>query len=241
MALVRGYAATVWGAVALRFGLARPPQGSVAFFQYRQRWNLAARDAFGFDMCVDGPRPAPVGAGPGTLIVANHAGFADLNVLISETPPEAKLNFVAKIEAGEVPIFGWHLKHFGDLLLDRADPAARAELIERALARLEHGFSVGLFPEGTRSRDGRPKRTVHLALIEAAIRAGIAVQPVAISGTLGLIEDCRRRHHGHPIHVRFGRARRDYQDAKDVWSDVLRMWDEIANARQCALDLRPER
>ena len=130
------------------------------------------------------------------------------------------------------------MKHFGDLLFDRTDPAQRAAVVDRALARLEHGFSIGVFPEGTRSRDGIPSRAIHPALIDAAIRSGVPVQPVAIAGTLHLIEDWRHRHRGHPVYARFGPARRDYVSAEQVWSDVLLMWNEIASAQRRARDER---
>lgn len=220
---------TALGALRLRARLVRPEPGSVAFFAFRRDWNVAARRAFGFEIVADGPRPEPARE-RGTLLIANHASFADLTVLICETPAEARLNFVAKKEAGDVPIFGWHMRRFGDLLFDRADPEERAALVDRALSRLAAGFSLGLFPEGTRSKAGAPRRDAHLTLIDAAVHAGFAVQPVAMVGTRGVMEDWRLRHPGHTIRARFGAPRRDYANGREAWNDVLRMWSEIAPA-----------
>jgi 1-acyl-sn-glycerol-3-phosphate acyltransferase len=231
---LRAYLAIATGALALRTGLHRPPVDSVEFFRFRREWNRRARAAFGVQARCDGPLPVPSADGRGTLIVANHAGFADVNMLVCETPPEARLNFVAKAEMGRVPIFGWHLRHYGDVLVERGSPSSRRAALQRALERLGAGFAIGLFPEGRRSADGRPQAEISPSLIELAIAAGVAVVPAALAGTRGVYEELRVRPRRVPVFLRFGPARRDYVDAAAVWRDVVRMWNEIEPEQRAA-------
>lgn len=223
---IKGYAAIFDGAARLRFGLAKPKPDDLEFYRYRRAWNHQIRDAFGFDVRVSGPRPvAP------TLIVSNHCGFADINVLTCEIPAEAMPNYISKKEIGDLPIFGWHMAPYGDVLFDRKNPDARRQVVTDALARLERGFSIVLFPEGTRAKDGVPKREIRPAMVEAAIARGITIQPVAVTGTNQIIEDPRRLPaRGHRIGVRFGEPKRDWKSAQEVWACVLRMWDELMHS-----------
>jgi 1-acyl-sn-glycerol-3-phosphate acyltransferase len=214
-----GFASIVWGGLLLRAGVVKPAIGSVDFFRYRRDWNARIAKSFGIRFAVSGPRP-----GPGTLIVSNHQGFGDVNALCAILPPECKANFISKIEIGELPIFGWHMGVYGDVLFDRKNPDARQAALDDALSRLVQGFSLVLFPEGTRSRDGVPKAEIRPALVAAAIARGFAIQPVGIVGTNNLIEKRWTYPHDADVRVTFGEARRDWVSADAVWSEVKRLW-----------------
>ncbi len=218
-----GYAAIIWGALLLRLRLVTPPIGSVEFFRYRRDWNARIAKAMAFDFDVEGPMPPP-----GTLIVANHQGFGDINALCALLPPETKANFLSKIEIGRLPIFGWHMLRYGDVLFDRQNPNARRQAMEECLRRLQEGFSLGLFPEGTRSRDGKPKAEVRTALVAAAIHRNLCIQPVAIVGTANAVEKRWQKPWRHRIILRFGEARRDWPNAERVWEEVKRMFAEAS-------------
>ena len=214
-----GYLSIMWGAVKLRAGLVRPPVGSPAFFAYRQQWAGRILRSFGIHVEAEGPRP-----GPGTLVVANHSGFADIPTLSLLLPAEARANYISKLEIGKIPFLGWHMRVYGDVLFDRTNPAARKHVVEAALARLAAGFSVVLFPEGTRSHSGEPSITIRPALIEAALQAHVPIQPVAIHGTRDLLERPLVRKRGAQVHAHFGQVRRDFTAADEVWAAVLDLW-----------------
>lgn len=89
---------------------------------------------------------------------------------------------IAKKEIGNIPLFGWLYRLSGHLLIDRGDrEKAIAALEETARLVREHELSIWLWPEGTRSRDGRlipfKKGFVHLA-----IATGLPVIPVVVHG-----------------------------------------------------------
>ncbi len=118
-----------------------------------------------------------VAAGRSYVFVSNHQSIYDFPVLITSVP--FQLRILAKASLGAFPVLGWHLRCTGHLLVDRAR-AGRATL-NRVAAMIRRGQSLIVFPEGTRSRNGRVgrfKRGVFLL----AIDAGIPVVPVALTG-----------------------------------------------------------
>ena len=119
-----------------------------------------------------------VTAGRSYVFVSNHQSIYDFPVLITSIP--FQLRILAKASLGAFPVLGWHLRYTGHLLVDRAR-AGRATLNQVA-AMIRRRHSLIVFPEGTRSRDGRVgpfKRGLFLL----AIDAGIPVVPVALTGT----------------------------------------------------------
>jgi 1-acyl-sn-glycerol-3-phosphate acyltransferase len=113
------------------------------------------------------------------VVVANHQSFLDI-FLLSNLPREMK--WVAKRSLFKIPWVGWCFTMSGDIPVDRGDPASAAEVLERARRYLSRGMSVMMFPEGTRSRDGK-LLPFKLGAFKLAVDAGVPVLPIAISGT----------------------------------------------------------
>jgi 1-acyl-sn-glycerol-3-phosphate acyltransferase len=114
----------------------------------------------------------------GVLVVANHIHNAD-PILLNAAYPRP-IHFMAKKEVFDVPILPWLLRWVGAFPVDRgrSDRAA----IKRALAALNHGIAVAMFPEGTRSRVFALQKA-HPGAGLLALTADVPVQPVAITGT----------------------------------------------------------
>lgn len=92
------------------------------------------------------------------IFVANHQGMFDINGMawfLRKFHPK----FVSKIELGKgVPSVSYNLRHGGSVLIDRKDPRqALPELKKMGEYIQEHGRSVIIYPEGTRSKNGQPK------------------------------------------------------------------------------------
>jgi 1-acyl-sn-glycerol-3-phosphate acyltransferase len=96
----------------------------------------------------------------GTLIfAANHQSTYDIPPLIwylRKYHPK----FIAKKELGKgLPSISYHLRHGGNVLIDRKDPVASLAAIEKfALKVQQNKWSIVIFPEGTRTRNGQPKK-----------------------------------------------------------------------------------
>lgn len=114
----------------------------------------------------------------GVLVVANHIHNAD-PILLNAAYPRP-IHFMAKKEAFEVPVLPWILRWTGAFPVDRGKSDRAA--IKRALAALEHGIAVAMFPEGTRSRVFALQKA-HPGAGLLALTADVVVQPAAITGT----------------------------------------------------------
>ena len=119
-----------------------------------------------------------VPTGTGVLAVANHIHNSDPILLCGAYPDP--IHFMCKKEAFAYPVFKQALNWVGAFPVDRGKSDRNA--IKRALAALNNGIAVGMFPEGTRS----PVFALQEALPGAgmlALSAGVPVQPIAITGT----------------------------------------------------------
>lgn len=124
---------------------------------------------------VEGALPPP----PATFVVVpNHRSMVDA-LAVARLPREMK--WIGKKEAFRIPWVGWALRVAGHVPVDRSDRESGSAALARLRRYLEAGIPVGLFAEGTRSRDGtlRPFRAGPFKL---AIQAGVPIVPVAIEG-----------------------------------------------------------
>jgi 1-acyl-sn-glycerol-3-phosphate acyltransferase len=113
------------------------------------------------------------------VVVSNHQSLADIP-LISNLPWEMK--WMGKIELFKLPILGWLMILSGDISVDRKSPRSGALALIRAQRYLEKRCSVMIFPEGTRTLDGRV-RPFSDGAFHLAIRAKVPVLPLAIEGS----------------------------------------------------------
>lgn len=116
-------------------------------------------------------------AGPG-LIIANHVSFLDpLLVGLSLTRP---VSFVARDSLFRLPVVGWILRNTYVMPINRE--SAGTAVIRQTIERLNAGFLCGIFPEGTRSRDGEVGKFKpgFIALIR---RSSVPIYPAALAGT----------------------------------------------------------
>jgi 1-acyl-sn-glycerol-3-phosphate acyltransferase len=113
------------------------------------------------------------------VVVSNHQSLADIP-LISNLPWEMK--WMGKIELFKLPILGWLMILSGDISVDRKSPRSGALALIRAQRYLEKRCSVMIFPEGTRTLDGRV-RPFSDGAFHLAIRAKVPILPLAIEGS----------------------------------------------------------
>ena len=113
------------------------------------------------------------------VVVSNHQSLADIP-LISNLPWEMK--WLGKMELFKLPIIGWMMSLSGDIAVDRKNARSGAQAIIRAQRYLEQKCSVMIFPEGTRTLDGRVRAYTDGAF-HLAIRAKVPVLPLVIEGS----------------------------------------------------------
>lgn len=117
------------------------------------------------------------------VVVSNHQSQADVP-LVSLIGWEMK--WIAKAELFRVPFIGWMLSLAGDIRLERGDRRKGAAAMLQALRMLENKCPVMIFPEGTRSPDGRVQAFTDGAF-HLAIKAQVPVLPLALDGSHGCL------------------------------------------------------
>ena len=133
-------------------------------------WSGGLMWVFGFRLRRIG-QPLP-GA---TLFVANHVSWVDIEMLHSQR----MMGFVAKREIASWPVIGWMATLGQTIYHQRGSTDSLSGVIAVMLERLRAGRAVGVFPEG-RTRGGHEVGPFHARIFQAAVEAGVPVQPVAL-------------------------------------------------------------
>jgi 1-acyl-sn-glycerol-3-phosphate acyltransferase len=113
------------------------------------------------------------------VFIANHQSIYDIPVVFASLP--FQLRIIAKESLGRFPFLGWHLRRAGHLLVDRSHPD-RAGILNRWRGLVADHLSLVIFPEGTRSSDGRVRRFLGGSFL-LALEAGLTIVPLSISGS----------------------------------------------------------
>jgi 1-acyl-sn-glycerol-3-phosphate acyltransferase len=114
------------------------------------------------------------------VFMANHASMVDIWAMFLRMP--VPVRFIAKKQLGRIPVFGWAMRAGRFVFIDRQNAVSARRSIQEAAQRIKDGQSVAIFPEGTRTRDGKlgafKKGGFHLA-----IDSGVEIVPLAIRGS----------------------------------------------------------
>jgi 1-acyl-sn-glycerol-3-phosphate acyltransferase len=135
----------------------------------------------------------------GALLLSNHQSFLD--PLLIGLPLPRPISYLARDTLFRVPVVGWILRHTYVMPLNRDGGTAAG--IREPLRRMERGFLVGIFPEGTRSADGKmgPLKPGFAALLR---RTTLPVYPVGVAGA----KDALGRRHviprPRPVRIVYG-------------------------------------
>jgi 1-acyl-sn-glycerol-3-phosphate acyltransferase len=145
---------------------------------------LSARNlalATGVEVKVVGAENLP---GEPSIVTPNHASHFDIAALLGFLPGNNR--FAAKKELFDEPVLGMVMRTLGMIPIDREDPAESIAMLERIASKGVGEFSLIMFPEGTRSRDGRmgPFKNGAFTL---AIKSGRPIVPIAIHGTSSIM------------------------------------------------------
>jgi 1-acyl-sn-glycerol-3-phosphate acyltransferase len=130
------------------------------------------------------PTNAPI------IFVANHQSMYDIIGIIWYLR-RFHAKFVSKKELGKgIPSVSYNLRHGGSVLIDRKDPKQAIPLIKGLSEYIEkHKRSAVIFPEGTRSKDGKPKEFVQSGLkILCKYAPSAYVIPISINNSWKMVK-----------------------------------------------------
>jgi 1-acyl-sn-glycerol-3-phosphate acyltransferase len=192
VAILRGATVLAYAALSMpAFFLLQLPvmavtrSGEFSIWLARRAWGPAGLRLAGVRLEVT--RDAPLPEGP-AIYVSNHESILDIWALFMAIP--RNLRFVAKAELFKIPIFGWYLRLAKFVPVDRANLARAVSALKAAGEIVRSGVSLVVFPEGTRSADGRI-RPFKKGPFVLAVEAGVPVVPVAIAGAAARVRKGR--------------------------------------------------
>lgn len=119
------------------------------------------------------------------VFIVNHQSNIDIPVLV-QALPEFQLRWLAKKELLRVPFLGWAMWATKHVTVDRSDPQDAVKSLARAKERLDAGISLVIYPEGTRSRDGRLQRFKKGGFL-LAVQANTPIVPITVNGSAKLL------------------------------------------------------
>lgn len=124
------------------------------------------------------------------ILMPNHQSNFDIPVLLGCLP--IQFRWLAKAELFKIPIFGRGMRGCGYISIDRSNRKSAFQSLAEAAAKIRNGVSVLIFPEGTRSRDGRilPFKKGGFVL---SVDAGVPIVPIVIFNTWSIMPKDRLR------------------------------------------------
>ena len=168
------------------------------------------------------PKDVPI------IIISNHQSMWDIPTLIWKFRAQ-RPKFVAKKELAKgIPSISYNLRNGGSVAIDRNDPKG-AILKIKDFAKLikENSFAVCIFPEGTRSRDGKikPFKVAGVKTILDEIPEALVV-PVAIKNT-GIIDNSGKFLKNIGVRVAFTQLEPRMLDLNKLESELIAINAEI--------------
>lgn len=164
------------------------------------RWVLDGLDGLAVKVCrihihVQGLEKIP-GNTKKLLFVSNHRSNFD-PIITWHVLKKWKPAFVSKADNFKIPLLGRMIRKCCFLAIDRQDPRKAMMTIQKAASILEkEQVSVGIYPEGTRSKSGE-LLPFHNGVFKIAKKAGAAVVVLGVYGT----ENVHRNFPFHATHV----------------------------------------
>lgn len=151
----------------------------------------------------------------GFILALNHR--SNFDVIMGGLSCPRQLHYMAKKELFQNKLLGWFLKKLNAFPLDRGGNDLKA--IKTALSLLKSGEVLGIFPEGTRVKEGEDI-SAKAGVSMLALRAKVPVVPGVIVGDYKLF---------HRVYVVFGKpiTLEEYYDSKQSGDQLLEISGEI--------------
>ncbi len=167
-----------------------------------------------------------------TIYVANHQSTIDIPAHFLAVP--VPFRYVAKSQLKWVPLIGWYLALAGHVFINRSNRSKAIASLDAAAAKIRGGVSIFLYPEGTRSTDGR---TLHYKKgpLGLALKARVPVCPVTIEGSGALMPKSTWNITPGPIRVKIGKPIDTTRFAEDDREGLARAVREVVIADSLSL------
>lgn len=162
-----------------------------AIRQISHRWGKALLKNAKVSLTVKGAENIPDGP---VLFVSNHQSNFDIPIFFAAL--DKQIGFIAKKELNKVPIFNKWIKVIESVFIDRDDARQSLMAIQDGIDLLKNGYSLVIFPEGTRGKDG-VMQDFKKGSLRLAIKSNVPVVPVTLKDSYKLFEENKRLTPGH--------------------------------------------
>ena len=151
-----------------------------SFMDYIQKlWARTTTKYFFRTLVVGTKNISKLNGGP-AVYISNHQSWLDAYALFWIDVAELKI--VLKRELMLIPVVGWALKAIGHIPFNRSNKESGSNAIKHCSKLLDNNTSVFLFPEGTRSKDGK-LRKFKIGAFKIAVDNKAPIVPITIHGT----------------------------------------------------------
>jgi 1-acyl-sn-glycerol-3-phosphate acyltransferase len=130
------------------------------------------------------------------VLIGNHQSYLDIPVLMGYV--NKPIAFIAKSEILKVPVLSKAMKLMQCTFLVRTDMRQSVKAMAEAVETIKKGYSMVIFPEGTRSKGG-PVIDFKAGSFKLAYKSGVPILPVTIDGTFRLFEEKNKVQSGKVI------------------------------------------
>jgi len=121
-----------------------------------------------------------IAAGAAFIVASNHSSYIDPPLIGGVFP--GRLRYLAKESLFHTPVLGFFIRILGAVPVKREDSQKARVVMKLLLGLLEKGENVLLFPEGSRSPDGKIQR-LEGGVCFLSVKTGVPVLPVYIGGS----------------------------------------------------------
>ncbi|MCP4681375.1 MAG: 1-acyl-sn-glycerol-3-phosphate acyltransferase [Desulfobacterales bacterium] len=165
-----------------------------------------------------------VEAGVPRIYMTNHQSYFDIFALLAYVQVDFK--FIMKQELMRIPALGFAMRRAGYIGIERGNPKEAIKSMNTAAEKMKAGASVLIFPEGTRSIDGRLQPFKKGGFI-MAFKSGCDIVPVAIADSYRIVPKGRLKINKGSFEVNIGKAIsvKDYRK-----KDIAQLMDKVREA-----------
>ena len=174
----------------LKISWLRKTKGEDASLKYvfglYDKWAKFTLKTIGVDVSVSGAENIP---NETCLFVANHTSILDVPILMFAINKD--IGFISKKEVLNMPFIGYWLKVGKNIALDRSNPRDGIKAINAGVENIKDGYSMVIFPEGTRSKTGEVGEFKKGSL-KLATKSKCPIVPIYIEKASRCFEDERK-------------------------------------------------
>lgn len=149
-----------------------------------ESWVNRVVKTFDMQLTIEGRENIP--EGPCAFYV-NHQGYGDVPTMFKVCEGK-QVGFVAKEDAKKIPLIGQWIESTEGIFIKRGETREGLKAIKEGAEKLKQGYSLIIFPEGTRSHCSNMGE-FKPGSFKLATKAGVPIVPVTVNGTYHMFED----------------------------------------------------